>query len=570
MRRLRPYQIRLRNGIFSAWQQPNIKNVLAVAPTGAGKTVIMGDVIRNLAAPTCAIAHRSELVSQIAYALARERVAHRIIGPDSLRRACSAYQMLKLGQNWVTPDAGVGVAGVDTLVKRNSDDAWFKQVQFWIGDEAHHFLAENKWGRGVGMFPNARGLGFTATPKRADGKGLDSLFQHMEEGPTSRELMDAGYLTGYRIFAPPSDVDYSTVQLSAGGDYSPPQLRAAVHKSTQFVGDVVKNYLRIAPGKLAVVFAVDVESAAEIAEGFRKAGTRAEVLTGDTDTTLRVRILQDFEARRVQVLVTVDIVSEGFDLPALEVVIMARKTESLSLFMQQFGRGLRVMVSPELEEIWDTFTDEQRRYYISQSIKPHMILIDHVQNVHRHGLPDSPRVWGLAMGTRRGSGVSDAIPTRVCLNPNVLGVGQPCLAVYERFRTCCPFCGFYPEITDRSAPEFVDGDLFELSPETLAAMRGDIAKLEAAPPSWPGAPQGALNKTHQERIIAQYALRQTMALWSGMHTKENRPMSEQYRRFYHQFGIDVLSAQALGRPEAEALNQKIISVLTRANVQKMM
>lgn len=564
---LRPYQRQLCDEIYAAWNAGH-RNVLAVAPTGAGKTVCMGEVIRAIRAPTCAIAHRAELVSQISYALARERIPHRIIGPDTLRRQCQALHVLRLGQHWVEPNAMVGVAGIDTLVNRDAAaDPWFAAVAYWVGDEAHHFLPENKWGRGIAMFPNPaiRGLGFTATPQRADGKALRGLFQHMVEGPTPRQLIDDGYLTDYRIFAPPSDVDYSEVDVSSTGDYSLPKLRAAVHKSSQFVGDIVTNYKRIAPGKLAAAFCVDIDSAVEVAQAFRAAGVPAEVLSGKTDPTNRVRLLREFEARQILVLVTVDVISEGFDLPALEVVIMARKTESLATYMQQFGRSLRIMVPDDLMRRWDTFTPEQRRAYIAASGKPSAIVIDHVQNSHHpRGLPDSPRVWSLDGRAKRDSGPSDAIPVRTCLNLKPL----PCLVVYPRTLHACPACGMVPEITNRSAPEFVDGDLYELSPDVLAALRGQVVDPHKAPPSWPGAPQGAINKNHQERIIAQLALRKAISLWSGWQLHQGRDEREQMKRFYFSFGLDMMSAQALGRPEATALRERIETLLTSNHVQE--
>src|SRR5882762_8257373 len=141
-------------------------------------------------------------------------------------------------------------------------------------------LRDNKWGKVASMFPNARWLGVTATPNRADGRGLgrhaDGLFDTMVHAPSMRELIRMGYLTDYRIFTIPSDVDLTDVPISAGGDFSPEPLRKAVHRS-HIVGDVVQHYLRIARGKLGVTFAVDVESATQIAAAFNAAGVKAEV-----------------------------------------------------------------------------------------------------------------------------------------------------------------------------------------------------------------------------------------------------------------------------------------------------
>lgn len=573
MSRLRPFQHSMKQAVLQHWQQ-GARNVLIKSPTGSGKTVVLADIVRSVGRASAVIAHRSELVSQISLALAREGVRHRIVGPDSLRRNCVSLQMDRLGRSHYDAGARVGVCGVDTLVNRDTNkDAWFQQVGLWVQDEAHHVLRDNKWGKAAAMFPNALGLGVTATPARADGSGLgahaDGLFDALVQGPELRELIDAGYLTDYRIFAPPSDVDYSEVTVTASGDYSPAKLRAAVHASDKIVGDVVAHYLKIARGKLGVTFAVDVESAKEIAAAFNAAGVPAEIVSAKTPDLLRAQILRRFERRQVLQLVNVDLFGEGFDLPAIECVSMVRKTESWPLFVQQFGRALRLMVADDLLARWGDLTNEERRSHIAASGKPVALIIDHVGNVIRHGLPDAPRQDSLDRRERRSAGASDAIPLRTCANPNADGAGTPCASVYERFRKTCPFCGFYPEPAARSAPEHVDGDLYELDAETLAAMRGRVALIDGAP-RIPGhldaIAQAGVKKAHQARANAQHYLREQIALWAGWQAAQGYDDSQSYRRFFHAFGIDVLGAQALGRPEAEALTVKIKTILDKHGV----
>lgn len=573
MSRLRPFQQGIKTAVFQHWNEGR-RNVLVKSPTGSGKTVITADIVRDMNCAVASIAHRSELVTQKSVALAREGVPHRVIGPDSLRKDCVTLHMEEFGRSFYNPGARVGVCSVDTLVgRKGSGDPWFHQVGLWDMDEAHHVLKANKWGEACSMFPNAFGLGVTATPARADGRGLgahaDGVFEGIVQGPELRELIDAGYLTDYRVFAPPSDVDYSEVTITASGDYSPAKLRAAVHASDKIVGDVVRHYLKLAAGKLGVTFAVDIESAKEICQAYRDAGVPAEVVSAKTPALLRTHVLRQFKARRVLQLVNVDLFGEGFDLPAIEVVSMVRKTESWPLFVQQFGRALRLMISPELSAAWGTFTDEERLAHIAASEKPVAFIIDHVGNVIRHGLPDAPRQDSLDRRERRSSGPSDAVPVRVCANENADGMGTPCASIYPRLLKTCPYCGFYPEPPARSAPEYVDGDLFELTPEALAALRGKVAQIDGAPriPQHldPMAARGVMNR-HHERQVAQHALRESIALWAGWQRHLGRDDSESYRAFFHTFGLDVMSAQALGRPEAEALTGKIQTLLTRNGV----
>jgi len=426
----------------------------------------------------------------------------------------------------------------------------------------HHVLIKNKWGKAVDMFPNAIGLGVTATPTRADGAGLGSwcggVFDEMIEGPQMRTLIEMGYLTDYRVFAPPSDIDLTNVNITASGDYSPAPLKKAVQKS-HVIGDVVKHYLRIAPGKLGITFATDVETATDIAREFNRAGVPAEVVHAGTLDTDRVDIIKRFKNRELLQLVNVDLFGEGFDLPAIEVVSMARPTQSYSLFVQQFGRALRLMISKILSGAWDTYTDAQRRAFIAESSKPHAIIIDHVGNVHRHNLPDKPQVWTLDGGKRNKKLNTDEIPTKTCVNPE-------CLSVYEAIKNKCPYCGTKPVPAGRASIEFVDGDLLELDPETLAEMRGEIAevdkdkelaRVDAKNKYMPKVGEYAHVNRHVERQEMQTALRESIKWWGAYQRQLDRDDSESYRRFYFRFGIDILTAQSLNKKDALVLAEKI-------------
>lgn len=565
---LRPFQSALECEIYQAWNNGAV-NVMPVAATGSGKTVIISKVLYDEPGYSAAVAHRQELVSQISIALARNGVRHRILGAkkgSNLIRVISALQVAELGYSFFDPNAKTGVGGVDTVIRMDPTDPIFQQARLLVQDEAHHVLKANKWGIAAGMFPNARGLFPTATPLRADGKGLgrhaDGLVDAMVLAPSMRDIINMGYLTDYRIFAPPSDLDLSQVATSqATGDFNADQLRKAVHKS-HITGDVVAHYLKLAPGKLGVTFAVDVEAATEIAGAFRAAGVPAEVVSAKTPDHLRAQILRRFKAREILQLVNVDLFGEGFDLPAIEVVSFARPTESFALFCQQFGRALRLMLSKDAAAVHASLTDEGRRAAIAASEKPVAIIIDHVNNVLRHGLPDARREWSLDRRDRRSGKKSDAIPMRVCLNAD-------CVQPYERVFKCCPYCGHYPPPPTRSAPEFVDGDLLELDAETLAALRGDIAKIDGDPViPWGASPEiaGAVRKRHWERQQGQAALRNVIAWWAGLESAQGRGESESYRRFYFKFGVDVANAQTLGAREAAELAERVAVELAKYGI----
>lgn len=529
---LRDYQAEAERRIYAAWQS-GARNVLLVLPTGAGKTVTFADIMRRMNGACVAIAHRQELVSQVSLALARYNVRHRIIGQPQLIRDCVNLHGIELGNTFYNATSHVAAAGVDTLIRRNKNDPIFQQTRLWICDEAHHLVDGNKWQTAVEMFPNAYGLGVTATPLRADGKGLgrhhDGVMDVMIVGPSMRDLIYGGYLTEYRVFAPPNDLDLSDVNTSASGDYSPEPLRKAVHRS-HIHGDIVAHYMRIAPGKLGVTFAVDVESAVELAQAFKQQGIPAEAVSAKTPDNIRFKLLRMFAAGELKQLVNVDLFGEGFDLPAIEVCSMGRPTKSFGLFTQQFGRALRPMDG-----------------------KQHAIIIDHVGNVMLHGLPDSPRSWTLDRRERRSKNTMDdepPIPLRAC---------PTCAGVYERSKRICPYCNTAVEPSNRSAPEFVDGDLSELTPDVLARMRGEIdANLELRIP-YGAAPEvvGALKRHHRERVEAQTALRNAMALWGGIRTAQGISLEEAQREFYLRYGIDVATAQTLNAKDSLALMDRI-------------
>lgn len=537
----RPYQSKLDADICAAWAEGR-RNVLAVLPTGGGKTFIFAGIIERAPYASCAIAHRQELVAQMSLALARESVRHRVIGPPAVARLCTAWHMLELQRSFENPRALAAVAGIDTLVRLDpKTDPWFAQVGLWVQDEAHHLLRDNKWGRGVAMFPNAFGLGVTATPVRADGQGLgraaDGVMDALIEGPSMRDLIADGYLTPYRIFAPPSDVDYSQVTVTASGDLSPAKLSAAVHQSANIIGDVVGHYLKIARGKLGVTFAVDIEAATEYATAYRAAGVPAEVVTSKTPQPARAAILRKFRNRQIHQLVNVDLFGEGFDLPAVEVISMVRKTESYGLYCQQFGRALRVMDG-----------------------KTHALIIDHVGNVQRHGLPDAPREWRLGRRDRQRSGEWHP-PIATC---------PKCTGAYEAYRVACPFCGYAPEPVARTDPKLVDGDLCELDAATLAALRGEVEYVDGLAPRIPaGAPPevvGRIKRLHWERQQAQGQLRMVMGLYGGWAKHEGRDDRETQRMFFHRFGVDVMTAMTLGATKARELAEQIKAELLKRNI----
>lgn len=578
---LRWYQRDLKQAVNDAWDAH--PNVLAVMPTGAGKTVLFSSIIGDHQGSSCCIAHRSELIEQISMALARNGIRHRIIGPDKLIRAICKMHLEELGLCFYDANGRAGVASVQSLTPRQLKlhAKWIEQVTLWVGDEWHHGLRENQWGKAAELFPRAKGLGVTATPVRADGKGLgrhaSGIMDVMVCGPTMRDLIDWGFLTDYRVIVSETHIDLAGVGIGTDGDYvlDRGKGKAAVRKST-LVGDVVGTYSQHAAGRAAIVFASDTETSNDMAAKFREAGIPAEHVDGTTDPDARRAIMRRFRNRETHVLCNVGLVSEGFDVPGVEVVILAAKTISFSKHAQQVGRALRLLIDRDLMAQWDDIAVPQRLQHIAASGKPKALVIDHVGSFLdvRLGLPDARNDWSLDDAERKASsGPNDVIPNRACLNP-------VCLSPFSRALPCCPYCGWKPEPgAGRSGPEAVDGDMLELEPALLAAMRAEVAKIampeavfreQAHIRNLPAAWAGSNVKKHYEHRLALETLQNAMAWWAGEQRAQGRGDSEVFRRFYLTFGTDWLTCQAQDRQSMEKLTGWIMERLTPASLAGML
>lgn len=541
---LRPYQQTLKAEIYAAWNA-GFKNVLLQKPTGMGKTKTFCSITLDMAidpkGPRLATAicvHRKELVQQISLTLAEEGITHNIIAPRNVVLGIVAAQRTLLKKQFYNYTAPVSVVSVDTLNARieSHHKEWAKSIKLWVVDEAAHVLRENKWGRAINYFPNAIGLGVTATPERLDKRGLgthaDGVFDIMVNGPSSRWGIEHGFLSKYKIAVPVSDYQGFLKKASDSSDYSKEAMMLASVNS-QIVGDVVKNYQKFAAGKQAILFATDIGTGEKMEKQFRDAGIAAKLLTGDTNDKERLQALIDYRERKTQVLLNIDLFDEGLDVPGIECVIMARPTMSLGKYLQMIGRGLRPMKG-----------------------KPYCIIIDHVGNVQEHGLPDEFRSWTLDRITKRRTKTN---LIRICGN-------HECNSPYDRILTECPYCGEEiprpgfrnDERKPTDALRQVDGDLHLLDPETIRELEGRMRLEDPASvaervgkAAGPAAAQKAL-KDQKERIETQKELIDLIAVYAGKRRHHGRTDRQIHKEFYLQY--DMTITEVLGQKRAQMLD----------------
>jgi DNA repair protein RadD len=509
---LRPYQLDLKANIYNAWDS-NFKNVLAVMPTGMGKTRLFCDIATDVAynrgIPTAIEVHRKELVQQICLTLAELGIPHNIIAPKPTIQGIVSAERRLYRQQFYDYRAPVTVISVDTLKARiKHHENWAKSIGLWVVDESAHVLKGNKWGQTLNYFPNAIGLGVTATPQRLDKRGLgrhaDGVFDTMILGPTTRWGIENGFLSKYKVVVPVSDYREHLKAAADGHDFTHAAMAEAAQKS-HIVGDIVSNYEKFSFGKQAIVFSSDIASGQRTEQEFLRRGIKAKLLTGTTDPTIRFESLMQFRAKEIQVLLNVDLFDEGLDVPGIETVIMARPTESVSKYLQMCGRGLRPLEG-----------------------KPHALIIDHVGNIGNkeypgHGLPDNIRRWTLDRIVKRRDRIN---LLRICENTD-------CNAPFDRLSHECPYCGWNDDHKaisgggggKPSLPQ-VDGDLVLMDPETLRQMENDAiledpAKVGQRVAQAIGADYAKKAiRDQRERIETQKELGLVIAFWAGKYRSQ--------------------------------------------------
>lgn len=359
---LRDYQIEICEKINEAFEAH--RSVMMQMPTGTGKTVVLASLVkqylnRDADCSVLIVAHRIELIEQIG---------------EHLRGYGIAYGVIAGGRKTKKAES-VMVASIQTLSSKLSTLGSLLYPSLVVIDEAHHALAKTYqmlWA----AWPEAKFLGLTATPYRMSGDGFTDLFEVLVDSWSVKQFIADGWLSPYDYYSirPDSEEQQEIDSLKkrgADGDFQMKELREKLDVRPS-IERLFESFERFAFDKKGIIYAIDIAHAEHIAEFYRLQGVNAVAISSKTPAKERAEVIRTFkDENRIQILVSVDLFSEGFDCPDVEFIQMARPTLSLAKYLQMVGRGLRPCKGKQC-----------------------CTIIDNVGLYRTFGLPSVDRDWG--------------------------------------------------------------------------------------------------------------------------------------------------------------------------------
>lgn len=342
---LRPYQQEAKDAVFEQWDNGTRKTLL-VLPTGCGKTIVFAKVTEDCVRKgdrVLILAHRGELLDQAADKLKKT---------TGLNSAVEKAEVSCLG-SWFR----VVVGSVQTLMRekrlKQFPEDYFNTI---IIDEAHHCISDS-YQKVLQHFPDAHVLGVTATPDRGDMKNLGQYFESLAYEYTLPKAIKEGYLTPIKALTIPLTIDMSNVSVQAG-DFKASDIGTALDPYLEGIAQEMGKYCA---DKKTVVFLPLVKTSQKFRDILNHHGFQAAEVNGDSQD--RAEILADFETGKYNVLCNSMLLTEGWDCPSVDCVVVLRPTKVRSLYCQMVGRGTRL--SPE---------------------KDHLLLLDFLWHTERHEL----------------------------------------------------------------------------------------------------------------------------------------------------------------------------------------
>ena len=366
---LRDYQQLAKEKIFSKWNC--VDNILYQMPTGTGKTRLFTSIIRdinvwglrhNINYRILIIAHRSELIEQSSRSLDKYHIKHGVLA-GTMKDKRDLTQAIQ-------------VASIQTII-HSSNRCLIEGLQFdfIIIDEAHHAVA-NSYQKLWKFCPNSKKLGVTATPWRMNNSGFAQIFDAYIPSMSIKEFIQKGWLAAYQYYSIPSDSEIiksieSIRDFDIEGDYKSSVL-TQVFDTSKIRAQLYNSYAKNALGKKGIIYSISrehSEHSEHICSQYRSHNIAIENIDSETPAKTRENIIKAFKNGEIDIIVNVDIFSEGFDCPDIEFIQLARPTKSLVKYIQQVGRGLR------------------------KNGNKRCVILDNVDMYSRFGLPDEERDW---------------------------------------------------------------------------------------------------------------------------------------------------------------------------------
>lgn len=372
---LRDYQRELITDIADSMRRGNRK-IMVQSPPRSGKTVVMAHIAKGATDKGNTVlffSHRKEINEQVVNTFKRNGVDMSLVTIDSVGKISRRLESLK-------------------------------QPSLILIDEAHHVKAKT-YLKIIEYYTNSVILMFTGTPVRLDGSGFDDIADDLIIGKSVKWLQENGNIAPFKYYAP-SLVDTTRLKKRAG-EFT----KASIDESMKRViyGDVIAHYEKLAKGKQAIIYTHSVEASESVSNAFENAGYSSIAISGKTPPEERERAMRSFRDGELTIMVNCELFTEGIDLPNVDVCIMLRPTQSLSLYLQFAMRALNPRDGKTA------------------------IIIDHVGNVDRHGLPNADRDWSL-------KGV-DKAKKKTKLGEPTTRTCDDCYATFWSVERICPMCG---------------------------------------------------------------------------------------------------------------------------------
>ena len=363
---LRDYQQLAKEEIFSKWNR--VDNILYQMPTGTGKTRLFTSIIRdisiwglrhNINYRILIIAHRSELIEQSSRSLDKYHIKHGVLA-GTMKDKRDLTQAIQ-------------VASIQTIT-HPANQCLIDELKFdfIIIDEAHHAVA-NSYQKLWEYCPDAKKLGVTATPWRMNNSGFAQIFDAYIPSMSIKDFIQKGWLASYQYYSIPTSSELvksieSIREFDIAGDYKNSAL-VEVCDTSRIRAQLYDSYEKNVLGKKGIIYSISREHSEHICLQYRSRGVAIENIDSKTPAKVREKVIQAFRNGEIDIIVNVDIFSEGFDCPDIEFIQLARPTKSLVKYIQQVGRGLR------------------------KNGDKKCIILDNVGMYSRFGLPNEERDW---------------------------------------------------------------------------------------------------------------------------------------------------------------------------------